>query len=899
MQASTKIRALLITSALSTAFLATSAFAQAAQPAGQGADAGAGAGDSGLLSEVVITATRQVDTVSKVPLSITAVTQRSLDQQGVTQLTDLTRIVPSLQVSNGGAGGSVGQFAIRGISSSAGAAVTGVYLDDTPLTKRNANNIAGLNGSPAPPLFDLERVEVLRGPQGTLYGGSSEGGTIRFITPAPSVTRYSGFARAQLSQVGHGGTSYELGVAAGGPLVQDKLGFRASVMQRRNAGWVDAVDPYSGNVFAKDNNWFKQQVMRVSLLWKPTERSAITTSVYAANEVQNDDSGWTKDVPSAASLLSDPVLGPGLSALAAQGWGGLQTRCNAVPASPSARTSANAIACPPGLQNITTPGIYTGTNGARAYAYPAHPARAYDLKDYQSLRAGNGAYSPFRSYQEVASVTGDYDFGFSSLKVIASYFQDHQKGITYDTSVIAPLFAGYPYVLPEAPTWNTFNGGAFRPNNKRWGNTLEARLSSPAGQRLSWVIGYFNANVRATSHYNNIEDVETPSRIVAGLTSLQRYGAQLQNLEYATRYQNLKDTENAFFGEVNYNVTDEIKVTGGIRRSATSFTYKQVFWGTINGNYNPAAIPGGVTDGTVKETPISPKIGIQWQFTPDDQVYVTAAKGYRAGGVNSPLSEGQCGPALAELGLTVDQVPKTFDSDSIWSYEAGTKLRLFGNRLALNTAVYQIDWTGLQISVGPNRLGCGQQWIQNLGAARSRGMDLEAQFRVFTGFTVSLAGSYNKTEYTQDALGPTPTNPAIAPQRFATAGQSLGQQPYRINLQAQYNFKLLGNYDAYVRGDYTYTPQYVRTIPGQSGYSPDSSTTENTEIVNVRAGMTYQKLDVNVFINNLFESQDGTIGGGRSGCSTPACTSFTQFNPTPSINTFKPREFGIQATYRY
>ena len=86
----------------------------------------------------------------------------------------------------------------------------------------------------------------------------------------------------------------------------------------------------------------------------------------------------------------------------------------------------------------------------------------------------------------------------------------------------------------------------------------------------SVLLGYFNANVRATSHYNNIEDVETPTRIVTGLSSQQRYGAQLQNLEYATRYQNLKDTENAFFGEVNYNVTDEIKVTGGIRRSATS-----------------------------------------------------------------------------------------------------------------------------------------------------------------------------------------------------------------------------------------------------------------------------------------------------------------------------------------
>ncbi len=93
------------------------------------------------------------------PLAITAVTQKALDQQGVTQIADLTRLVPSLQIVTTGAGGSVGQFAIRGISSTAGAAVTGVYLDDVPLTKRNQNGgWSNLNGSPAPPLFDLERV---------------------------------------------------------------------------------------------------------------------------------------------------------------------------------------------------------------------------------------------------------------------------------------------------------------------------------------------------------------------------------------------------------------------------------------------------------------------------------------------------------------------------------------------------------------------------------------------------------------------------------------------------------------------------------------------------------------------------------------------------------------------
>ena len=131
------------------------------------------------LEEVVVTATRQSDTVNRVSLSVAAVTQKNLDQQGVKQAIDIVRLVPGLSIAGGNSTPGIGTFAIRGIVGGTGAATTGVYLDDVSLTKRANNGVQQNNGAPLPALFDLERVEVLKGPQGTLYGGSSEGGTVR------------------------------------------------------------------------------------------------------------------------------------------------------------------------------------------------------------------------------------------------------------------------------------------------------------------------------------------------------------------------------------------------------------------------------------------------------------------------------------------------------------------------------------------------------------------------------------------------------------------------------------------------------------------------------------------------------------------------------------------------
>ncbi len=138
----------------------------------------------GPLQEVVVTATRREESLSKVPLSVTALTQQSLDERGVKDFSEVARYTPGVNFDNSG----TNNISIRGISGSGGAGTTGIYLDDTPIQMRA---LAFNPDEALPKSFDIERVEVLRGPQGTLFGAGSEGGTVRYITVQPSLTKTS------------------------------------------------------------------------------------------------------------------------------------------------------------------------------------------------------------------------------------------------------------------------------------------------------------------------------------------------------------------------------------------------------------------------------------------------------------------------------------------------------------------------------------------------------------------------------------------------------------------------------------------------------------------------------------------------------------------------------------
>lgn len=261
-------------------------------------------------AEIVVTATRSATSISKVPISVSAFSQESLDRQGIKDVADLATISPGISFDKGISGTSV--ISIRGISSQSGAATTGIYLDDTPIQSRALG--AGQTFSNAyPTIFDLDRVEVLRGPQGTLFGAGSQGGTVRFITPQPSLTQYTAYARGEVSATENGAPSYEIGGAVGGPIIDDKIGFRVSAFQNRVGGYIDRVDPITGAGIEQNANYSRVTVLRGALSFAPADGILITPSIFYQNMYQNEKSsywGYLSDTDNGAFRSGSQVAEP-------------------------------------------------------------------------------------------------------------------------------------------------------------------------------------------------------------------------------------------------------------------------------------------------------------------------------------------------------------------------------------------------------------------------------------------------------------------------------------------------------------------------------------------------------------------------------------------------------------
>ena len=220
----------------------------------------ASAPKSTTLDAVVITAQKRKEDVRKVPLSVSVVSGDAIQENHINDVTDLSRSVPNLSFSSQ-AGAGLSTLEIRGVSSQAGSATVSLYLDDVSLTTRNLYS----QGTAEPRFFDLDRVEVLRGPQGTLYGASSLGGTIKFISKQPDAKAFSGSAYTELSSTSHGGTNYLGQAVLNVPLIPGNTALRIGVQTGHDSGYIDQVSPTTLNVIDKGINSTDWNVLKLAL----------------------------------------------------------------------------------------------------------------------------------------------------------------------------------------------------------------------------------------------------------------------------------------------------------------------------------------------------------------------------------------------------------------------------------------------------------------------------------------------------------------------------------------------------------------------------------------------------------------------------------------------------------
>jgi iron complex outermembrane receptor protein len=848
-----------------------------------------------LLDEIVVTANRKADLLGRVPLSITAVTQKALDESGVENLQDLSRTVVSVAFRRNNNEGNP-NVAIRGIASQLGAPTTGIYLDDTPLQKRDNPGSASGNGSPFPQLFDLERVEILRGPQGTLYGSSAEGGAIRFISPAPSLTKTSVYAKTQTSKTEGGGWSYETGIAMGGPVIPDKLGFRASVFSRHAGGFIDQVSLYDSHTVAPDVNSGDSKSARIALAWAATDRLKITPALYYSQDrVRAQDIFW-ENIPR-YTVNSGTFTNAGV--------------VNGVRFDFPDKAFAGGVYGP---FNQFGP----GKSGSALYQDAVHAATLVD--------------SPRDTRMVLPTLTVDYVGRGMTVKSITSFISDGTKGYTggqvgeraailptatnagFVDGLGAPVNGGLgstPVFLPGFPNLEQ----EFHFSNSRQGLVQELRFASdPAAASLSWVGGVYVSHTVQHQFTYAVGNEDSASVFLRGVSEAWLLGqTNFPGNNTSQRDLHITETETAAFGELNYNLTAALKLTAGLRLTHGEIDLSQETGSSVQGapssfvgspssevvtnptcGANPLScaspafhpFPNQAGDdqfvtfhGRQLENPVTPKFGLSYQPDRRSLYYVSAAKGFRSGGLNQPAPVLTCSQDLTALGLK--GTPLTYNADSVWSYEAGAKIQLLDGKAQVNSSAFYIDWKNPQLQ---NRLRCGQNYIVNAGAAVSRGFDVQAQTRLGR-LTLSGAVAYTDAEYTRTYSIP---DSAGGPIVMVNKGDRLGAPLWQTDLTAQYDFPVVGGLGGYVRSEYQFTSRYQRGVgPGASGYDPATYEGSPTRFVTLRAGLTVKHVDVNLFVNNLTNSQDRIYENHLA------------TSPLVTASTFRPREIGLQALFRY
>jgi len=710
--------------------------------------------DEAVLEAITVTAQKRTENLQEVPISMQVLGTDALEEANVGDFDDIAVLLPSVSIDSSGPGFT--RVYMRGVASgengnhSGPQPSVGMYLDEQPITT--------ITGALDVHIYDIERVEALAGPQGTLYGASSQSGTIRVITNKPDSTAFAAGYGLEANKISSGSVGH-VGEGFLNLPVNENLAIRLVGWTKEDAGYIDNIYgertfPSSGITannagFVEDDyNNVRTDGARAALKLDFNDNWSITPSIIAQKQRVNGSFAYDED-------LGELNISHGYPEKSDDDW----------------RQTALTVQGKIGNFDLT-------------YAF-AHLKRDIESEtDYS-----------------------DYGFWYDTLLGYGTYFYND------DGDLVNPA----QYIQAE---------DRFKKRSH------EIRLASPSDERFRFVVGTF---WQQQSH-----DIQQRYRIDDLASSISVTG--WEDTIWLTK-QVRQDHDEAVFGEMSYDLTDTLTITGGARVFKAENSLKG-FFGFSSGyssrtgeavcfdqtDFNGA--PCVNLDKGTDEDDWLGRFNATWQFQPDKMIYGTWSEGYRPGGINR---RGTLPPYV---------------SDFLTNWEAGWKTSWADNTVQWNGAVFQEDWEDFQFSLlGLN----GLTEIKNANQARIRGIETDLVWAATYNLRLSGGLTILDAELSENYCGETDAsgNPIIVCDE--------PQAPAGTKLPIAADFK--GNVTGRYTWDSDYEPFFQATVVHEGERESDLRILERGILgqlpsyttLDLSAGFRWNNMNVDFFLRNVFD----------------------------------------------
>jgi iron complex outermembrane receptor protein len=725
---------------------ASPAFAQ--QPADSGVDL--------IPTEVTVTARRQKERAQDVPISLSVLSGGNLEEKGTYTLEDVQRQIPSVVAFNSNPRNS--SVGIRGIGVSTASdgldTSVGFYFDGVYL---------GRPGMALSDLIDIESFEVLRGPQGTLFGRNTSAGVINVTTRKPSFTPNA------TVEGSFGNYSYnQLKASVTGPLVDELLAFRLTAAKTKRDGVLD------NETTGIDANSIDRNSIRGQLLLTPTPD--LSFRLIGEYSDEND------------------------------------TCCVSVQSS---------------VFPLTTGGTTART--LRAFASLGYSPTA----DFDSTL--NNAPQDMRTNQHAFSLEADWNWGWADVTSISAYRYWHFDPLQ-DSD-------GTPLDIIQVNVATTSDTQV----------TQEFRLASKPG-RFNWQVGAYAFHQELSDHYILNQFGTDAGAFYTAYLRTANPAAAAVTIAPGSQYIGDTWTESdayAGFGQANFDLTDRVTLTGGLRytkdrRTGVSDT------STVGTPYAATSIPFH-HDQIVKGNNTSYLLSPSFKLTPDALLYLSYATGYKAAGLN--LNS----PVAAGTSIVVQP-------EKVKNWEIGLKQTLFNERATVNVNAFWLDLAGLQANILPPGV---RSYLANVGDVRSRGIEGEASWKVTESLDWSVNGSLIDAKYRTYPNAPCQVD-QVAP--CDLSGKALLQSPkYIANTTARYHRDRGEGASPYGLVQFAYRSKHYGNVQ-----LDDEALIHSYSLVNARVGAKFKeaRYDVALWVDNAFDkvyfqslANTSIVGAGAFGFS--------------------------------